>query len=46
MLLTTLRVSIASCLGAIPHDRFVAAIEERIVDRTLLRLLRAMPRAG
>ena len=37
---------IASCFEEIPHDRLMAAIEERIVDRKLLRLLRAMLRAG
>src|ERR671931_544967 len=37
---------IANCYEAIPHDRLMAAIEERIVDRHLLKLLRAMLRAG
>jgi RNA-directed DNA polymerase len=37
---------IANCFEAIPHDRLMAAIEERIVDRHLLKLLRAMLRAG
>lgn len=37
---------IASCFEEIPHDRLMAAVEERIVDRKLLRLLRAMLRAG
>src|SRR5215207_3749365 len=37
---------IASCFEAIPHDRLVAAIEERICDRKLLKLLRALLRAG
>src|SRR4051794_10491953 len=37
---------IASCFEVIPHDRLMAAIEERIVDRQVLRLLRAMLRAG
>src|SRR6266542_551011 len=37
---------IASCFEAIPHDRLVAAIEERICDRNLLKLLRALLRAG
>jgi len=31
---------------AIPHDRLMAAVEERIVDRHVLKLLRAMLRAG
>ena len=37
---------IASCFEEIPHDRLMHAIEERICDRKLLRLLRAMLRAG
>ena len=37
---------VASCLDAIPHDRLVAAVEERICDRKLLTLLRALLPAG
>ena len=37
---------IANCFEAIPHDRLMSAIEERIVDRHVLKLLRAMLRAG
>ncbi len=37
---------IADCFEAIPHDRLMAAVEERIGDRHLLKLLRAMLRAG
>jgi group II intron reverse transcriptase/maturase len=37
---------IASCFEAIPHDRLMAAVEERVVDRHLLKLLRALLRAG
>ena len=37
---------IADCFQAIPHDRLMAAIEERVVDRSILKLLRAMLRAG
>jgi group II intron reverse transcriptase/maturase len=37
---------IASCFESIPHDRLVQAVEERIVDRQVLKLLRAMLRAG
>ena len=37
---------IASCFEAIPHQGLMLAIEERIVDRHLLKLLRAMLRAG
>src|ERR1700733_12764025 len=37
---------IANCFEAIPHEALMSAIEERIVDRHLLKLLRAMLRAG
>ncbi len=37
---------IASCYEEIPHDRLMAAVEERICDRKLLKLLRALLRAG
>jgi len=37
---------IADCFEAIPHDRLMAAIEERICDRHVLKLLRAILRAG
>jgi RNA-directed DNA polymerase len=37
---------VSDCFGAIPHDRLMSAIEERIVDRHVLKLLRAMLRAG
>jgi RNA-directed DNA polymerase len=37
---------ITSCFEAIPHDGLMAAIEERIVDRRVLKLLRALLRAG
>ena len=37
---------IADCFEAIPHEALMSAIEERIVDRHLLKLLRAMLRAG
>ena len=37
---------IADCFEAIPHDRLMAAVEERVCDRGLLRLLRVMLRAG
>src|SRR3712207_9420186 len=36
---------VADCFGAIPHDRLMSAIEERVVDRHVLKLLRAMLRA-
>ena len=37
---------IASCFEAIPHDRLMAVIEERVCDRHVLKLLRALLRAG
>jgi RNA-directed DNA polymerase len=37
---------IADCFEAIPHDRLMAVVEERIVDRHVLKLLRALLRAG
>ena len=37
---------VADCFGAIPHSGLMSAIEERVVDRNVLKLLRAMLRAG
>ena len=37
---------IAACFEAIPHAGLMQAIEERICDRKLLKLLRALLRAG
>jgi group II intron reverse transcriptase/maturase len=37
---------IASCFESIPHDRLLRAVEERIVDRHVLKLVRALLRAG
>jgi RNA-directed DNA polymerase len=37
---------IANCFEAIPHEALMSAIKERIVDRHLLKLLRAMLRGG
>jgi len=37
---------IASCFSAIPHDRLIRAVEERVSDQGVLKLLRAMLRAG
>ncbi len=36
-----LETDIAGCFEAIPHDRLMAAVEERISDRRVLKLLRA-----
>jgi RNA-directed DNA polymerase len=37
---------IADCFEAIPHDRLMSALEERIVDQKVLKLLRSLLRAG
>jgi RNA-directed DNA polymerase len=37
---------IASCFSAIPHGKLMEAVEERICDQPVLKLLRAMLRAG
>jgi group II intron reverse transcriptase/maturase len=37
---------IANCFSAIPHDRLMAVVEERVSDHGLLKLLRAMLAAG
>ena len=37
---------VANCFEAIPRSQLMSAIEERIVDRHVLKLLRAMLRAG
>ena len=37
---------IADCFEAIPHDRLIEAMQERIVDRHVVKLLRVMLRAG
>jgi RNA-directed DNA polymerase len=37
---------IANCFGEIPHDRLMSVVEERVCDRKVLKLLRAMLRSG
>jgi RNA-directed DNA polymerase len=37
---------IASCFSAIPHEKLMQAVEERVCDQPILKLLRAMLRAG
>jgi group II intron reverse transcriptase/maturase len=37
---------IANCFEAIPKDRLVQAVEERVVDQSVLKLLRVILRAG
>ena len=41
-----LESDVANCFEAIPHSGLMSAIEERIVDRRVLKLLRAMLRVG
>ena len=41
-----LESDIANCFEAIPHSGLMSAIEERVWDRNLLKLLRATLRAG
>jgi len=41
-----LETDIANCFEAIPHSGLMSAIEERVSDRHLLKLLRAMLSAG
>jgi retron-type reverse transcriptase len=37
---------IANCFSAIPHEKLMQAVEERISDQGVLKLVRAMLRAG
>jgi RNA-directed DNA polymerase len=37
---------IANCFSAIPHDKLMQAVEERVCDQPVLKLLRAMLRTG
>jgi RNA-directed DNA polymerase len=37
---------IANCFEAIPHEKLMQAVQERVCDQGVLRLLRAMLRAG
>ncbi len=41
-----METDIADCFEAIPHDRLMQAIEEPIVNRQILKPLRALLRAG
>jgi len=44
--LWVLESDVANCFEAIPHSGLMSAIEERITDRHVLKLLRTMLRAG
>jgi RNA-directed DNA polymerase len=37
---------IANCFSAIPHEKLMQAVQERVCDQAVLKLLRAMLRAG
>jgi RNA-directed DNA polymerase len=37
---------IASCFSAIPHEKLMQAVQERVCDQAVLKLLRTMLRAG
>jgi RNA-directed DNA polymerase len=37
---------IASCFSAIPHEQLMEAVQERVCDQSVLKLLRVMLRAG
>jgi group II intron reverse transcriptase/maturase len=37
---------IANCFSAIPHEKLIQVVEERVCDQAVLKLLRAMLRAG
>lgn len=37
---------IANCFSAIPHEQLMQAVQERVSDQAVLKLLRAMLRAG
>ena len=37
---------VARCFEAIPHSELIKAVEERVCDQSVLKLLRVMVRAG
>lgn len=37
---------VANCFSAIPHEKLMQAVKERVCDQAVLKLLRAMLRAG
>ncbi len=44
--LWVVETDIANCFEAIPMDRLMQAVEERVCDQSVLKLLRVMLRAG
>ena len=42
----SLETDIANCFEAIPHEKLMKAVEERVCDQGVLKLLRAMLAAG
>ena len=44
--LWVVETDVANCFSAIPHDRLMAAIEERVADQSVLKLIRQILRAG
>jgi RNA-directed DNA polymerase len=44
--LWVVETDIANCFEAIPHEKLMQAVEERVCDQAVLKLLRAMLRAG
>ncbi len=44
--LWVVETDIANCFEAIPHQKLMQAVEERVCDQAVLKLLRAMLRAG
>ena len=44
--LWVVETDIANCFEAIPHDRLMQAVQERVCDQAVLKLLRAILRTG
>jgi group II intron reverse transcriptase/maturase len=44
--LWVVETDIANCFSAIPHEQLMQAIEERVVDQSILKLIRQILRAG
>lgn len=41
-----IETDIANCFSAIPQEKLIQAIEERVCDQSMLNLLRVILRAG